>query len=89
MRLEGKIEKVIDRKRFLVRLEGKDIPQIGDAILSPDLSPIGKVADIIGNVDSPLALGIAIREDMDLSKLIGKKVTFTSYGYRRPARRRR
>jgi len=89
MRLAGKVERAIDNKKFLIRIEGEEIPQIGDVILSPDLRPMGKVVDILGNVKSPLALGITLREDVDAIKLIGKKVHFSGSLQKRPARRKK
>ncbi|MGC8678686.1 MAG: H/ACA ribonucleoprotein complex subunit GAR1 [Fervidicoccaceae archaeon] len=79
MRIEGRVEKTIDKKKFLVRLGGeKWVPNIGDIILSSDLRPIAKVVDVIGRVDSPFVLAVLLRENIDIEKLIGKKVSISS-----------
>lgn len=90
MKLEGTIEKFIDKKKFLVRLEkGKGTPQIGDLILSTDLRPIAKVADIFGKVDSPLVLAVTLRDDIDANRFLGRKVSISSSIKERSARRRK
>ncbi len=49
------------RKRF----------NIGDQVLGPDLSFVGKIVDIIGNVESPYAI-ILPQRVKNLEKLLGR-----------------
>ncbi|MEM0020665.1 MAG: hypothetical protein QW039_01380 [Fervidicoccaceae archaeon] len=89
MKLKGRVEKAINGKRFLIALENEKIPELGDAVLSPDMMLIGKVVDVLGKVTSPHVLAVTIRPDIDPGKLIGRDVLIVKKSVGRPPRRRK
>ena len=46
----------IAQGRLVVELDENQLPEVGDAVVDSSLSAVGRVVDVIGPVDGPLAV---------------------------------
>ena len=88
MKKIGKVVGCFKDKLLVVKLEltGR-IPEIGDIVCLPDMTPIGKITDIIGRVDDPYALVSPLKKH-NIERFIGKSL-YVKRPPSRPSRKRR
>jgi len=84
----GRIVGCFKDKLLIVKLEAvRKIPEIGDAVYLPDMTPIGKIVDVIGRVDDPYAL-VSLAKRQDIEHFIGKSLYVKKTSPRPPRSRR-